>query len=284
MLVSTLCLITWSPVYLPRPSFTFLLLLELSSAHSAPFNSPPPGYDTVISALGRAAIHTQVPLLALADDPSSPITTFFPSEYGTDIAFSPSSATEKPHQQKLAVRAFIRDHVTKLNVTYLVTGPYPELFFAPSRNGTRGGSWDAKSCEATILGEGAERVSFCSMRDVGRCVVGALKTPFVSSLSPSPRILKVNSFTTTSNDALAEFKVQTGRKWDVKYTSLDALRRLEDSAWREGWPNATPLTLRRIWTEGGTLYEKRDNGMIGMEEGCETLADVVRRAVEKAGV
>jgi hypothetical protein len=46
----------------------------------------------------------------------------------------------------------------------------------------------------------------------------------------------------------------------------------------------TPLTLRRIWTEGGTLYDKRDNGRIfGGEEGLETLEDQVKVVVERFG-
>jgi hypothetical protein len=39
--------------------------------------------------------------------------------------------------------------------------------------------------------------------------------------------------------------------------------------------------LRRIWGEGRTLYEKRDNWVIGAEEGLDTLSDAVKVAVEK---
>jgi hypothetical protein len=38
--------------------------------------------------------------------------------------------------------------------------------------------------------------------------------------------------------------------------------------------------LRRIWGEGRTLYEKRDNWVIGAE-GLDTLSDAVKVAVEK---
>lgn len=49
----------------------------------------------------------------------------------------------------------------------------------------------------------------------------------------------------------------------------------EDSSLKAG------ATLRRIWAEGGTIYEKWDNDVLGMgDEDLETLQDAVRDAVE----
>jgi hypothetical protein len=93
--------------------------------------------------------------------------------------------------------------------------------------------------------------------------------------------LIVNSFTATPNEILAEYEKQTGAKWTVSYTSLDKLKKLEQQAWESGAPYATPCTLRRIWTEGGTLYSKpRDNGLVG-DPKMETLADQVKQIIEK---
>jgi hypothetical protein len=117
------------------------------------------------------------------------------------------------------------------------------------------------------------------MRDVGRLLVAALQT----ATGSSERILKVNSFTATGDETVKEFEAQTGEKWDVRYTPLDELRMLEQQAWQEDWPSKTPLTLRRIWTEGGTLYESRDNGEIGFDEGLETLGDQVKSTIAKHG-
>jgi hypothetical protein len=62
---------------------------------------------------------------------------------------------------------------------------------------------------------------------------------------------------------------------------LEELKKLEKEAWDSGAPYATPLTLRRIWTEGGTLYDKpRDNSLIGDPE-METLADQVKQIIER---
>ena len=179
------------------------------------------------------------------------------------------------------MRKFIRENVKKLRVTYLVTGPYSDLFLAPSSD-SRIGSFNPRERTATLLGTGSDAISFTTMRDVGKLVVAALRTPCPDG--QKERVLKVSSFTTTGKQALEAFEKATGKKWDVSYTPLEELRALEKKAWEEEWPARTPLTLRRIWTEGGTLYEKRDNGRILVgEEGLETLEDQVKMVVERFG-
>ena len=111
---------------------------------------------------------------------------------------------------------------------------------------------------------------------MGKLLVAAILHPDESR----NRALKVNSFTTTNEEICEEFEKQTGSKWSRSYTPLEELKRLEAKAWEAGAPYATPLTLRRIWTEGGTLYDKTDNDLIGAPK-METLADQVRLAIEK---
>lgn len=241
-----------------------------------------PDYDSVISALGRNVILAQIPLLSLAEASPS-IHTFYPSEYGTDIEYGPSSPDEKPHQLKLKVRAHIRQNVRRLKITYLVTGPYSDLYIG-KLNGdlATAGSFDVKNKKATLLGTGEEKVSFTTMRDVGVLLVSSLKTPFSATADshPNERILKVNSFTTTPNEILAQFEKQTGAKWEVDYTPLDTLREKEKEAWEKKSPVATVFTLRRIWTAGGTLYKQRDNGKVGEPE-TETLEAQVAKAISQ---
>lgn len=91
----------------------------------------------------------------------------------------------------------------------------------------------------------------------------------------------MNSFTCTPNEILAEFEIQTGAKWDVSYVSLEKLKELENQAWESGAPYATGLTLRRIWTEGRTLYDApRDNALIG-DPVMETLEEQVTQVIKK---
>lgn len=93
------------------------------------------------------------------------------------------------------------------------------------------------------------------------------------------RALKLNSFTTTPRDILAEFEKQCGGdKWTVNFTSNEELRTIEKDAWSNKHPMAPIFTLRRIWAEGGTLYDKRDNCLIDAED-MQTLPEVVLTAI-----
>ncbi|OCL13192.1 isoflavone reductase family protein [Glonium stellatum] len=234
-------------------------------------------FDTVISALGRNVIASQIDLIRLAEASNS-IIRFFPSEYGTDIEYGPASAMEKPHQQKLKVRKYISSSVNRLEYTYLVTGPYADMYIAKSPDRPEMGTFDVKAKRAVLLGDADGKISFTTMPDVGKLLVAALKRPEATR----NRALKVNSFTSTPNAILAEFERQTGQKWDISYISLTKLKELENKAWEEQVPWATSFTLRRIWAEGGTLYEKRDNSDIGMEdEDMENLEIVVKRAISQ---
>jgi hypothetical protein len=95
------------------------------------------------------------------------------------------------------------------------------------------------------------------------------------------KALKVNSFTTTDSEIVKEFEKQTGGEpWKVSYTSIGRIKQLEDEAWAAENPYATGFTLRRIWGEGGTLYDKRDNDVIHAEGDMETLEEAVAEAIK----
>jgi hypothetical protein len=111
---------------------------------------------------------------------------------------------------------------------------------------------------------------------VGRLVVAALRYPAASK----NKALIVNSYTTTPNEILAEYERQLGTKFSVKFTSLDELKKLEQEAWERVGIAATGFTLRRIWTEGGTLYDFRDNEKIGFTT-PQTLQESVTEAIKK---
>jgi hypothetical protein len=93
------------------------------------------------------------------------ITRFFPSEYGTDIEHNSASPAEKPHQLKLKVRAYAKTiPKDKLHFTYVVTGPYSDLYFGKSGKGETG-TFDVKAKRAVLLGTGNEKVAFTSMAE-----------------------------------------------------------------------------------------------------------------------
>ncbi|PYH46250.1 isoflavone reductase family protein [Aspergillus saccharolyticus JOP 1030-1] len=235
-------------------------------------------FDTVVSALGRTAIAAQIPLIELAAATPS-VRRFLPSEYGTDIEYGPASKHEKPHQAKLKVRAALASVRDRLEYAYIVTGPYADypFYLAQGPPGApEAGSWDVKKQRAVIVGDERGRVSLSACVDVGRFVSHAL-THWEQARY---RALKLNSFTTTPHEILQEFESQTGQKWHVESVSLEELRRREAEAWEQGAPHATTFTLRRIWAEGGTLYERRDNEDIGVVA-TQSLRALVRESIQR---
>jgi hypothetical protein len=93
------------------------------------------------------------------------VTRFLPSEYGTDIEHNSASPQEKPHQLKLKVRAYAKTiPKDRLHFTYLVTGPYSDLYMgASSKNEI--GTFDVKAKKAVLLGTGNEKVAFTAMAE-----------------------------------------------------------------------------------------------------------------------
>jgi hypothetical protein len=122
------------------------------------------GFDTIISAVGRNVIAEQIELIRLAETTES-IKRFFPSEYGTDIEFGPKSPVEKPHQLKLKVRKYIKEEVKRLEYTYLVTGPYADLFIGKARGDPRSGTFDVQAKKAVLLGTGDEKIALTTMAE-----------------------------------------------------------------------------------------------------------------------
>lgn len=98
------------------------------------------------------------------------------------------------------------------------------------------------------------------------------------------KALKVQSFVTTPNAIVEEFEKQTGAKWTVDHTPNQRLREAEKESWEHNSPIATLYTLKRIWAEGGTLYDKTDNEILGLKpEDMEPLSLVVEKAVSGKG-
>lgn len=111
-------------------------------------------------------------------------------------------------------------------------------------------------------------------------MVAALRHPDVSF----NKALKVASFVVTPKEALAELEKQLGKKFSVKFIPLANLEKSEAEMWKTGNPAAALATLRRIWATGGTLYEKWDNELIGLNEtNMDSLEVAVKAALKSKG-
>lgn len=88
----------------------------------------------------------------------------------------------------------------------------------------------------------------------------------------------MQSFVTTPLQVLQEFKNQTGSEFEVTYTTVEEIKKLEKTLWDKGVPQATSVTLRRIWATGGTLYAKNDNDVLEVkEQDLDTVEEGVKR-------
>ena len=89
----------------------------------------------------------------------------------------------------------------------------------------------------------------------------------------------VHSFTATPHEILAEYEQQTGCKWEKSYTPVERLKQIEKEEYQVYSPLATVVTLRRIWTEGGTLYKFYDDMVLQIES--ETLESQIAANIRK---
>ncbi len=110
---------------------------------------------------------------------------------------------------------------------------------------------------------------------VGKFVVAALQNT-TASLNTT---LVVHSFTATPNEILAEYEQQTGCEWEKSYTTVDRLKQIEKEEYQVYSPLATVVTLRRIWTDGGTLYKFYDDTILEIDS--ETLESQVAANILK---
>lgn len=124
------------------------------------------GVDTVVSAVGRNVLLHQKELIRWAEDlEGGNVRWFFPSEYGTDIEYWPKSKGERPHQAKLEVRRFIREEVKRVRCTFLVTGPYAEMYFSLAPGKPEAGGFDVQGQRAVLLEDGDGRVGLTTMNE-----------------------------------------------------------------------------------------------------------------------
>ena len=117
--------------------------------------------DTVVSCLGRAVLDQQKELIRLAEE-SGNVQWFLPSEYGTDIEHNERSATEKPHQMKLGIRRYIREHTKRLRATYVVVGPYFDMWVDGQDHL---GGYDLKEKSAFLIEDGEGKIGFTTMEE-----------------------------------------------------------------------------------------------------------------------
>ncbi|KAJ3048558.1 hypothetical protein HK097_010433 [Rhizophlyctis rosea] len=245
------------------------------------------GFDTVVSALGRAALHVQLDLVDVLAT-ITPSIRFYPSEYGTDIRYDPeTSPHEIPHQQKLKVRAKVEALASegRITFTYIVTGPFADTFF---RRGNLAGVLPDGNTYGIIGSSDPNlqaKISGTTYSDTARYVVSSVLTPEASENAT----LRVSSFTAKpANLQVASEKV-LGKKLETQYVSLDEHRATEKQKWEEKDPWATGYTLLRLWYEGRSDFSRKPKALYlvngkeveDKEKESQLFRDVPQRPLEE---
>ncbi|KZO98759.1 NAD(P)-binding protein [Calocera viscosa TUFC12733] len=251
------------------------------------------GFDTIISALGRGALHLQPGLISIAASLTPP-KRFFPSEYGTDIRYDPvTSPHEVPHQNKLKVRAHIEALARegKITYTYVVTGPFADTFFISRLQGLAVGLNIGNATYGIVGPEDPTKqakISGTTYSDTARYVLSAVQAPAETTKNAT---LRVESFTAKPSELLKSFETVLGKSLKPIYSSLDELRKLEKAKSEAKDPSVVVYTLNRIWYEGGSdfsrkpvalyLDEKTGEDVEDPEKSKDLFKDVPKRPLEE---
>lgn len=140
--------------------------------------------------------------------------------------------------------------------------------------------FDTSSHSAVIYDKGEEHFTGTTLAGIGQSVVGVLQHPDETA----NRFVRVLSLTTCQNELLRAYETVTGRQWDVRHSTSEALLESSRSKRREGdgrW--RLDLVLAQLYDEGegrGLVAPSRgesDAELLGVV--AETPEEVVSKAL-----
>ena len=162
--------------------------------------------DTVISVLGghSVIVGDQSKLLQAAKEAGS-VKLFVPSEWGID-------SFESDPFPLFDAQAKLRKEVQEsgLQWTFIVTGLLYQYFYTPRAR------FDPQNGHAIIPGDGSGRFNTIDVKDVGKYVPEILLDPETKN-----KTIHISGANLSYNEAVKIFEEALGKKFDVKYVSLE---------------------------------------------------------------
>lgn len=140
--------------------------------------------------------------------------------------------------------------------------------------------FDFKQCTAIIYDSGTEKFSCTTLDGIGQAVVGVLQHPEETK----NRLVKALSMITCQNELLDAFQNATGKQWEVRRSSTQALKesgRAKLEAGDKGW--ILDLVVAQLLDEGEArclVAPSRDGSdaeLLGIAE--ETVQQVVAKVL-----
>ncbi|ODQ50921.1 NAD(P)-binding protein [Saitoella complicata NRRL Y-17804] len=212
------------------------------------------GYDTVIAALGAAALDTQLKLIDAAV--AAGVERFYPSEFGT-ATDSPALGDEPIFADKRKIQAYLLRQASssssstnnnKLSFTALQTGSFADWALA---NGFIGFDINAKT--AKFIDDGTAVASFTSLRDIGDATVTSLLHPDASKNA----FIRVQGFAASQQDILKVLESETNSKWKVTKTPIsDVLKRADEALEKKDFTTYAVSRIQAVLWGGNGAFEK----------------------------
>jgi NADH dehydrogenase len=154
-----------------------------------------------------------------------------------------------------------------LEYTVLQANYFMEVWLSPALG------FDYGSCKATVFGEGANKLSWVSFRDVARTAVEAVSSPKArNAVLPvgGPRAL-------SPQEVIAVFEKQGGSSWQVSHVPVDALRKQKADAADEVQESIAGLQIMYA-TSAAVAMDARDF-LVG--DNLVSVADYAASVVKK---
>lgn len=140
--------------------------------------------------------------------------------------------------------------------------------------------FDTTNQAATIYDDGREEFTGTTLEGIGQSVVGVLR----HLDETTNRFVKVMSITTCQDDLLQAFNKASGRAWDVRRSTTQALLergreklREEDKGWVLDLAVAQLYDLGQRWCVVAPSREESDSDMLGVV--AETPDQIVRKVL-----
>ncbi|KAK3343347.1 hypothetical protein B0H65DRAFT_246387 [Neurospora tetraspora] len=270
--------------YLPHPNLT---VTTVPSWSLPDVTEALRGQHAVIAAFPLRDLQAHL-TLAEAAYASGTVARFIPADYGSVDARSQRARDLVPlFGKKVQVRELLEklseNSAGRLSWTSLVNGHFFDwgltngfLHFYPFENPPR----------AHILGSGDEKSSQATLAQVSKAVVSILTGDAGHLEQTKNKVLMLQSFLVSQNDAVDMLEKVTGKKFEREYVNTEDYIKERKKVADEGGEGAGDAIEDLVFALGvvegdWTKKEEYSMGLLGLEEE-EDLEAVVRKALEES--
>ncbi|KAI5805133.1 hypothetical protein EDC01DRAFT_715868 [Geopyxis carbonaria] len=226
------------------------------------------GVDAVIFSTGMGGFLAQRAFLDAAIEAG--VKRFIPSEFGSDLE-NPKAASMAVYSEKVQVRKEIKERAARGDITWsaISNGPFLDWGLKTGFLGI-----NAKTNTATLFDGGNRYLSFTTLNDVGKAVVGILRNPEETK----NKLLYVQSIRTTAEKILGVVEKTVGSKFNTSIVSTEELeKKAADKISNGDFSGFVDQIIRVVYGEeyGGDFEGRISNELLGVKQLNEVELEVV---------